>query len=75
MQTKNTTWIYGNNVVVPKIRIIADAGKQITQDGINLYNCIDVDEANGWYEVDAPDPTTEATIEDYQQALAELGVK
>lgn len=67
MQTKNTTWTYGNDVVVPKIRIIAGVGKQITQDGINLYNCIDVDDANGWYEVDAPVPEEEATAENYEQ--------
>lgn len=35
-------------------RIIADEGKAVTKDGINLYSCIDTDRKNGWYEVDAP---------------------
>lgn len=35
-------------------RIIADEGKAVTKDGINLYTVVDVDNAEGWYEVIAP---------------------
>lgn len=34
------------------VRLVADEGKFITQDGENLYYCIDTDTAEGWYEVD-----------------------
>ena len=34
------------------VRLIADEGKLVTLDGINIYPCVDVDSADGWYEVD-----------------------
>lgn len=36
------------------MRLVADEGKALTQDGENLTSCVDVDTADGWYEVDAP---------------------
>lgn len=43
------------------IRLIADENKMLTQDGVKLYSCIDVDILDSventcaqWYEVDAP---------------------
>ena len=36
------------------LRLIADDGKMLTQDGVKLLSCIDVDTADSWYEVDAP---------------------
>jgi hypothetical protein len=53
-------------------RIIADEGKALTQDGVNVVPCADVESVEGWYEVDAPD--VDATDKDYQAALEELGV-
>lgn len=35
-------------------RLIADDGKLVT-DGITTASCIDVDDINGWYEIDDPD--------------------
>ena len=35
-------------------RLVADEGKALTQDGEKFTSCIDVDSADGWYEVDAP---------------------
>lgn len=32
-------------------RIIASDGYLVTQDGVNLYACIDSDTNEGWYEV------------------------
>lgn len=34
------------------VRIIADENKLITNDGANMFSCIDTDSAEGWYEVD-----------------------
>jgi hypothetical protein len=44
----------------------------LTKDGENFTTCIDTDTADGWYEVD--DPESEATGEDYQSAIEDLGV-
>ena len=54
------------------VRLVADEGKVLTQDGENFTSCIDTDTAEGWYEVDAEEH--EATEEDYQAAREELGV-
>ena len=54
------------------VRLVADEGKVLTQDGENFTYCIDTDTAEGWYEVDAEEH--EATEEDYQAALEDLGV-
>lgn len=35
-------------------RIIADEGKAVTKDGVNLYSVIDTDSAEGYYETDMP---------------------
>lgn len=37
-----------------QIRLIASEGKQITKDGVVFHTIVDVDSADGWYEVDAP---------------------
>ena len=48
-----------------RVRIIADEGKAITKDGENLYIVLDVDSAEGFYEIDLPvepeETVTEAT--------------
>lgn len=64
------------------VRLIAEEGHAVTNDGINYYYCIDVDNADGWLEIPgewtkegvfiAADNATEA---DYLEALAKLGVK
>ena len=36
-----------------KFRLIADEGKELTKDGENFTTCIDVDSAEGLYEVDS----------------------
>lgn len=75
MRTVNKTWTLGTGETVNKIRIYADEGKAVTNNGIDLYGCVDVDDIGGWYEVNAPVPEEEATTEDYEAALAELGVR
>lgn len=74
MRTLNKTWTLGNGEIVNKIRIYADKGKAVTNNGIDLYGCVDVDSIDGWYEVDAPIEDEEATIEDYEAALTEVGI-
>jgi hypothetical protein len=37
------------------VRLIADEGKVLTQDGENFTGCIDTDTAEGWKEVDDPE--------------------
>lgn len=32
-------------------RIVADAGKWVTQNGYDKYRCVDVENTYGWYEV------------------------
>ena len=60
MKTGTATWTYGDGTRERKIHITAGEGKQLTKDGIALYSCVDVDNADGWYEVDAP-------IEDFME--------
>ena len=38
-----------------RVRLIADKGKALTKNGESLYRVKDVDSADGWYEVDAPE--------------------
>ena len=57
-------------------RLVADEGKELTQDGVNTTVCTDVETPDGWYEVYASeaDSDEEATDADYQAALVDLGV-
>lgn len=55
------------------VRLVADEGKVLTNDGENFTSCVDTDTAAGWYEVDVP-TEDEATDADYQAALEDLGV-
>jgi hypothetical protein len=40
-------------------RLVADEGKALTQNGEELYSCLDVASVEGWYEVDDPIEETE----------------
>lgn len=40
-------------------RLIADKGKLLTPNGSDTTPCADVESAEGWYEVDAPEEETE----------------
>ena len=35
-------------------RVVADEGKLVTDNGEDLYYCVDVMSADGWYEVNDP---------------------
>ena len=65
-----------NGVAHERILLTAAEGKALTNDdGVTVWNCIAVDSADGWVEIDAPVPEDEdATEADYKAALAELGV-
>ena len=49
------------------VRIVADEGKRITQDGETLYIVIDQEASDGWYEVDDPQSEQEVTDEHIEQ--------
>ena len=65
-----------NGVAHERILLTAAEGKALTNDGgVTVWNCIAVDSADGWTEIDAPVPEDEdATEADYLAALNELGV-
>lgn len=41
------------------VRLVADDGKVLTQDGENFTYCIDTDTSDGWMEIDAPEEEPE----------------
>ena len=65
-----------NGVAHERLLLTAAEGKALTNDGgVTVWNCIAVDSADGWTEIDAPAPEDEdATEADYLAALNELGV-
>lgn len=64
-----------NGVSHERILLTAAEGKALTNDGgVTVWNCIAVDSADGWTEIDAPSEDEDANETDYKAALAELGV-
>ena len=58
-----------------RYRLLADDGNALT-DGVTITACIDVSSPDGWTEIDDPGKDEdEATAEDYQAALVEMGVQ
>lgn len=56
---KNT---YGNGEVRYVQYYVADEGKALTNDnGKTVWNCVAVDSADGWVEIDAPAADDEIT--------------
>lgn len=49
-----------NGVEIEKLHLVAGEGKALTNDGISIWNCVDVDNADGWYEIDLPDAENDA---------------
>lgn len=44
-----------NGVAVERILLTASEGKALTNDGgVTVWNCIAVDSADGWTEIDTP---------------------
>ena len=69
MTTKNVKHILGNGEEQEYIRLYADEGKALTNDGgETVWNCIDVLSADGWTEIDAPEPEKEPTEEEKAEA-------
>ena len=52
-----------NSAYTEMYRLIADEGKVLTQDGINLAACIDTNTTEGWYEIDEPKDEEESDPE------------
>ena len=76
MTTKEVTVTYGNGTSVNKVRMIADETKVLTKDGKTFWNCYEDFSTDGWYETDPPleEGEHEATVEDYEAAMKEVGV-
>lgn len=60
-----------NSLYTLMYRLIADEGKVLVKGGV-MTTSVDVESPEGWVEM--TDATGEATVEDYINALAELGV-
>ena len=60
----------------PLYRLIAKSGKLLVNGNVGL-TAVETYSPTVWYEVDDPgdDRYNEATIEDYQEKLTELGVQ
>lgn len=65
-------------IVSNYVRLVADEGKMLKKDDTTAV-CVDVPttDVSNWTEVDYvdPDPDEEAEISDYEQELADLGVR
>ena len=60
----------------PFIRTYSDNGYMVEREGVRYSEAIDPAEFKRQYtETDEPVGTEEATAEDYQKALAEMGVE
>jgi hypothetical protein len=55
-------------------RLVADDGMVLT-DGVNYSACTDTENPGAWSEVPDTENPGEATAEDYQNALREMGVE
>lgn len=64
-----------NGVAHEYILLTAAEGKALTNDGgVTVWNCIAVDSADGWTEIDAPSEDEDTNEADYKTSLAELGI-
>lgn len=64
-----------NGVAHERILLTAAEGKALTNDGgVTVWNCIAVDSADGWSEIDAPSEDEDTNEADYKTSLAELGI-
>lgn len=55
MTQKNVKHVLGNGTEQSFIRLFADDGKALTNDGgKTIWNCVDAESASGWTEIDAP---------------------
>ena len=73
MRQEAVKYTYGDGTIENRIRLYADEGKAVTQDGKTLYGSIDVLSADGWYEVDyfepMENPTDEEALTRYANSL------
>lgn len=64
-----------NSTTFERILLTADEGKALTNDGgVTVWNCIAVDSADGWTEIDAPSEDEDTNEADYKTSFAELGI-
>lgn len=53
-------------------RLIADEGKAVTQNGIDLYSVLDVESTEGWYEINEYTTGDEISPEEFQSMIEEV---
>lgn len=54
---------YGNGALVSKLRLIADEGMALTNDGFTYWACVDTDCVDEWYETSIEDIAIEDSEE------------
>lgn len=59
MQIGTSIYKFGDGTEKAKIHIVADEGLALTQDEIELWNCVDVDSIDGWHEIPKPEISEE----------------
>lgn len=62
----STSPVKPNAEYTEMFRLVADDGKALTRDGVNLAPCVDTESVDGWYEVTDTETDKEA------QALQEV---
>lgn len=55
MQIGTSIYKYGDGTEKAKIHLVSDAGMVLTQNGSELWNCVDVDSVDGWHEIPEPE--------------------
>ena len=64
MQIKEVKHVTGNGAERTFLRLYADDHKVLTNDdGKTVWNCVDVDSADGWIEIDLPEDEEEEPID------------
>ena len=55
MRIKSVFHKLGSGETIGMLRLTAEDGMALTEDGETLWNCIDVPSSSGWYEVALPE--------------------
>ena len=55
MQIGTALYKYGNGTEEAKLHLLASEGMVLTADSIELWNCVDVNNIDGWQEIPEPE--------------------
>lgn len=59
MEIKSVFHKLGSGEIIDMLRLTAEDGMALTEDGETLWNCIDVPCSSGWHEVNLPEESTD----------------